>query len=426
MRRCTVPARRIGAILTVAAIAACFLTATSRGQANRHFISTLYGVHVVGYQGWYDCPGDGADLGWGHWFVANGKPTDPNSLAIDEWPDTTDLGSNERCPTNFKLHSGAPAYLFSDQNPKTVARHFEWMRQYNISGAAMQRFTSALSNPTLERHLDTVLASARVGAEAQERGLFVMYDISGMSGSAALQAMKQDWPHLTRDLHLAESPGYIYHRGKPVVGIWGLGFRDRDVTPAQATAMIQYLRTSIVPATVLGGVPAGWRTLSGDASSDRRWRSVYHSLDVISPWAAGRFRDDTGADNYERLRLIPDIAEARRQGIDYMPVVFPGFSWHHGAGRRTNSPLNVFPRRCGEFYRHQIENAVKAGAKMLYTAMFDEVNEGTAIFKLAASPAKLPMGTALIPMDAEGCGNATPDMYLRIAGAATRALGAQH
>ena len=149
---------------------------------------------------------------------------------------------------------------------------------------------------------------------------------------------------------------------------------------------------------------------------------VYRSLDVISPWAAGRFRDDEGADNFWRFRIIPDLAETRRLGIDYMPVVFPGFSWHHGAGRTTNSPLNLIPRRCGDFYLHQINNAIKAGADMLYTAMFDEFDEGTAISKLVVQRSEEPVGTDMFALDTDGCRAATSDLYLRLAGEATRAL----
>lgn len=398
------------------------ITAQSQAAGATRLFNSLHGIHVVGYQGWYDCPADGAGIGWGHWFVAGGNPTDPNSLAIDEWPDTSELGPDERCLTAFKLPTGAPAYLFSNQNPKTVARHFLWMKQYGIDGAAMQRFTSVLSNSAQKRHFDTVLTNARAGAEANGRGFFVMYDISGMNGAAALQAITQDWPHLTGELHLTESPAYIFDRGKPVVGVWGLGFKDRDTTPEQAAAIIRFLKTGSVPATVLGGVPAFWRNLSGDARSEPKWTEVYRSLDVISPWTVGRFRDDKGADNFVRAHLAPDLAETRRLGIVYMPVVFPGFSWSHGAGRATHSSLNLMPRLCGDFYRNQVKSVAKAGADVLYTAMFDEVNEGTAIFKLAVSASQLPVGTALIPMDADGCRTATADMYLRIAGEATAAL----
>ena len=344
----------------------------TRSQALKtgtHIFNSLHGVQVVGYQGWYDCPGDGAGVGWGHWFVAGSNTKDPNSIAFDEWPDTSELGPDERCPTDFKLPSNAPAYLFSNQNPKTVARHFRWMKDNDIDGAAMQQFTVSLNN-AVGRHFDIVLRNARGGAEANGRGFFVMYDISGMNGAAALEAITKDWPHLTGDLRVADSPSYIYHRGKPVVGVWGLGFKDRDVTPDQAAAIIHFLKTASVPATVLGGVPTSWRNLGidsrwPDARPESGWAAVYRSLDVISPWSVGRFRDDEAADNFGRFRVIPDLAETRRLGIDYMPVVFPGFSWHHGAGRATNSPLNAIPRRCGDFYRHQISNIIKAGADML-------------------------------------------------------------
>jgi hypothetical protein len=76
-----------------------------------HFYTTLRGIHVAGYQGWFACPGDGAvGVGWGHWFRGGGNPQDPNSLAIDLWPDTSDLDADERCPTAFHLPSGAPAF----------------------------------------------------------------------------------------------------------------------------------------------------------------------------------------------------------------------------------------------------------------------------------------------------------------------------
>jgi len=393
-----------------------------------HFYTTLRGIHVAGYQGWFACPGDGAKgVGWGHWFRGGSNPKDPNSLAIDLWPDTSELDADARCPTAFHLPSGAPAFLFSDQNAKTVARHFAWMRQYGIDGAAMQRFVTGLARADLKRNFDTVPGNARAGAEANRRGFFVMYDISGMHGEAALQAIEQDWPHLTRDLRLTDSPAYIFDRGKPVVAVWGLGFKDRDITPDQAAAIIRYFRAANVPATVLGGVPASWRNLGSDGQyPDSRpepgWAAVYRSLDAISPWAAGRFKDNNGADFFAQQRLIPDIAETSRLGIEYMPVVFPGFSWRHGAGWASKSPLNQIPRHCGVFYQRQIDNAIKAGAQMLYTAMFDEINEGTAIFKLAVDPSQEPVGTDLFALDADGCRTANSDMYLHLAGQATQGL----
>jgi hypothetical protein len=419
-----------GALLFLAIVAIVAIVPAAQAQTavgTTRYYNSLRGIHVAGYQGWFACPNDGAGIGWRHWRRGGGYTPDPSSLVIDMWPDTSELSPDELCPTGFHLLSGAPAYLFSDQNAKTVARHFSWMKRYGVDGVAMQRFIVDIVKPALRGHFDTVLRNARAGAEANRRGIFVMYDISGMNGAAALREIQRDWPHLTGDLRLTDSPSYIYDRGKPVVAVWGSGFKDRDVSPAQAAAIVRYLKTAPVPATVLGGVPTSWRNLGADgrwpdSRSEPEWAAVYRSFDIISPWAAGRFRDDRGADDFARLRMIPDIAETRRLGIDYMPVVFPGFSWHHGTGRATNSPLNAIPRRCGAFYRHQISNVLKAGANMLYTAMFDEINEGTAIFKLVAHQDQVPVGTPLLALDADGCRSATSDMYLRLAGEATLAL----
>ena len=137
---------------------------------------------------------------------------------------------------------------------------------------------------------------------------------------------------------------------------------------------------------------------------------------MLSPWVVGRFGDDAGADAY-RATLAADLAAATAAGQRYMPVVFPGFSWHNLTGGASNQ----IPRSGGAFYWHQVANAVGSGATMLKTAMFDEVDEGTAMFKLAPTAAQLPTGASLIPIDADG--SALPsDFYLRLGGAATALL----
>jgi hypothetical protein len=104
-----------------------------------------------------------------------------------------------------------------------------------------------------------------------------------------------------------------------------------------------------------------------------------------------------------------------------MPVVFPGFSHFNLTRLKRSDPTNQIPRLCGRFYWHQVTNLLGAGATMLYTAMFDEVNEGTAMFKLAPTKADFPGTVRAVPLDADGC--ALPrDWYLRLAGAATKAL----
>lgn len=58
---------------------------------------------------------------------------------------------------------------------------------------------------------------------------------------------------------------------------------------------------------------------------------------------------------------------------------------------------------------------------MMYAAMFDEVDEGTALFPVETSMDKLPFGANLIFLNQDGC--ALPDdWYLRITGKAAEFL----
>ena len=81
------------------------------------------------------------------------------------------------------------------------------------------------------------------------------------------------------------------------------------------------------------------------------------------------------------------MAWVAKHGLDYLPVIFPGFSWQNlqrTHGRAT--ALNQIPRRKGALLWSQAAALRAAGTSMLYVAMFDEVDEGTAIFKCTNDP----------------------------------------
>jgi hypothetical protein len=68
-----------------------------------------------------------------------------------------------------------------------------------------------------------------------------------------------------------------------------------------------------------------------------------------------------------------------------------------------------------------VERALRAGNRMLYGAMFDEVDEGTAMFKVAASRRDTPVERPILTMDADG--EPLPsDWYLRLARETQRRL----
>ena len=94
--------------------------------------STLTGKIMCGYQGWFNCPTDGADLGWTHWARHNGPEMGPGSATVDLWPDVSQYDADELYSTKFRLANGQPAKVFSSHNRKTVRRHFKWMQESGI------------------------------------------------------------------------------------------------------------------------------------------------------------------------------------------------------------------------------------------------------------------------------------------------------
>jgi hypothetical protein len=313
------------------------------------------------------------------------------------------------------LPDGSPAKVYSAYTPKTVLRHFHWMQENHLDGVFLQRFTSELWHPELFDTRNRVAANVRAGAEKYGRVFAIMYDISGQPTNTLVATLTNDWDYLAHTLKLTESPRYLHHHGKPVVAIWGFGFTDRAGSPEQAREVIRFFKAA--GCTVVGGVPTHWRTLNGDCQTNAAWAQVFRSFDVISPWSVGRYGDDAGADNFTRTVTVPDLAAAKAAGCDYMPVIFPGFSWHNLNG----GAYNQIPRRGGAFYWRQVYDAEQAGCTMLYGAMFDEMDEGTAMFKLAPTPTQLPAQGKFVPLDADGI-KLPSDWYLRLANAAGKML----
>jgi len=372
----------------------------------------------MGYQGWFGCPADMKDGHWLHWYSDNG-------LNVDLLPDMTEYPATGRCDTTMHLANGQAVQFFSSQDLAVVETHFAWMETYGLDGVALQRFAGPLLHPQQVPVIDKVLANVRKSAKDHGRVFYLMYDLSGVPPDELVEVVK-DWHRLEAG-GLTRSAGYLHHRGHPLLGLWGLGFVGRDMTPADALGLIDSLKKASAAyggLTIMGGVPAGWRTGAGDGARNIGWQAVWPKLGVLSPWTVGRYRDDVGVDAYRADDLVPDLAEAARLKVDYMPVVFPGFSWANmktSNHQDASAKRNEIPRRCGRFYWRQVFDASSAGATMLYGAMFDEVDEGTAMFKVVASDARAKEGQWFLTLDADGC-ELPSDWYLRLAGAATDAL----
>jgi hypothetical protein len=113
------------------------------------------------------------------------------------------------------------------------------------------------------------------------------------------------------------------------------------------------------------------------------------SADIIMPWMVQRF---TPLLHQEMARYAAevkaDIDWCTARHLEYAPCVYPGFSWHNLSQIEFGGihPTDQIPRQKGKFYWDQISTAYQAGAKMYYVAMFDEMDEGTAIFKCTSQP----------------------------------------
>jgi hypothetical protein len=343
--------------------------------------TSLIGTVMCGYQGWFAAEGDGSGRGWRHY--ASRRSFQPGSCTIDLWPDLSEFDADEKYATSFRHADGRVAQVFSSTNRKTVLRHFAWMKEYGIDGAFVQRFAVETIDPKNLRQCNTVLAHCREGANLSGRAYAVMYDLSGLR-EGGTQTVIDDWKLLVDRMRIGRDDNdaaYLRHRGKPVVAVWGIGFNDgRKYTLAECERLLDFLKNDAQygGATVMVGVPTGWRTLDADSARDADLHRIIENADVISPWTVGRYASLEEVERHASRRWQPDLDWCRERGKDYLPVVFPGFSWHN---LNPRFPTDQIPRRQGRFLWSQFAAARSAGANMIYVAMFDELDEGTAIFK---------------------------------------------
>src|SRR5690242_16734547 len=82
--------------------------------------TTLHRKVLCGYQGWFQCPGDGGGE-WIHWSRSSSAIA-PNTLSFEMWPDMTEYTNKYPAP-GFTYPDGSQAYLFSSQDQQTVDRH---------------------------------------------------------------------------------------------------------------------------------------------------------------------------------------------------------------------------------------------------------------------------------------------------------------
>ena len=388
----------------------------SLNAAPKHSKNTKYpsykGLVMAGYQGWFHQPRKGVMY------------PDENSVRIDMWPDVSEY--EKTYPTGQKLADGSTARFFCSTDESTVDLHFKWMKEYGLDGVFMQRFFGA-ARPEARRR-STVLKHAMKAASKYGRAIGVMYDLSGLAAKGEDCSMLiDDWKYLVDSLRVTNQTGeqtYVFYNGKPLVTIWGVGFPDRpyDIRNIGLERFIDFLKNDpeYGGCSVMLGVPTFWRDLNADCVHDPYLHELIRQADIVLPWMVQRFTPllHNDMDRYRDV-ILDDIAWCKENNIGYVPCVTPGFSWHNlsrHAFKDDVKPSGSIPRQGGRFYWQQISTAINAGATMLYVAMFDEVNEGTAIFKCTDNP---PVGKEgkFVGMD-----GMPSDHYLWLTGEAAKML----
>ncbi|HVU55312.1 MAG TPA: glycoside hydrolase family 71/99-like protein [Puia sp.] len=392
-------------------------------QGTKHSATTLYptyeGLVMAGYQGWFRAAGDGS-------AAQRYAYGDTSHSGIDLWPDVSEYEKTYQTP--FKTADGKTARFFSSLDQSTTDLHFKWMQQYGVDGVFMQRFFGETRPSTHKKESVTILQHALEAASKYRRAIAVMYDLSGLRGHGEdCSSVIDDWKYLVDSIRVTNQKGektYLHHRGRPVVVIWGVGFPDRpyDIRSIGLTRLIDFLKHDPVygGCAVMLGVPTFWRDLNADCVHDSYLHDLIRQADLIMPWTVQRFSPllHNDMDRYRDV-MLADMQWCERNHVDYVPCVYPGFSWHNLSVHEFPDdvkPVGSIPRQGGRFYWQLLSTAIRSGARMLYVAMFDEVNEGTAIFKASDNP---PVGgnVQFIDMD-----HKPSDTYLWLTGEAARML----
>jgi hypothetical protein len=197
----------------------------------------------------------------------------------------------------------------------------------------------------------------RASAAATGRAYALCYDMTNFPTDRIYDVLVADWKRMVDERKITADERYLRHNGKPVLMVWGFF----------AVRFEQELANRVID----------WRDVR-----DPEWAKVFRRFDVISPWNVGNAVPATGRRQASTAYWKDDLAEAKKARAWYMSVIYPGFGWTNLMGKGAAGP--TIPRLGGEFFWRQFDKGAELGIDMAYVAMFDEVDEGTAILKISS------------------------------------------
>ena len=414
---------KCGKILSTVKVAILVIMSFPAARADSNIVDncTLDGKVMAGYQAWFRCPGDTSNTGWVHWFS---RKCEPATIHPDLWPDMSAYGSIQKYPApGFTDAEGNPSYCYSACDPDVIQLHFEWMRDYDIDGAWVQHFVVSLPGQPNESASPSnmqVIQSVIRATEKTGRVWAISYDLAGAKGTPeeVFEIVKNDWQKMV-DSGMATGPRYLRQNGVPVVGIWNfIHDTKRPIDAKQINRFIDYFHA--------GGKYRAFLVSGGNWSRSKYpadWQECVKRFDAYIPWNIGHTKKNAdGTIAADTAWWAGDKAFFESNGALWIPTVYPGFSWDHMMKITDPEKTSTRPRRGGNFYWEQWAALKKLGVKSVFIAMFDEVDEGTAIYKCANNPPALYDGRPLGIAPFQTYEGLPSDWYLRLTQAGRRML----
>ena len=367
---------------------------------------------VVGYQAWFKTS-ESKTGGWDHWSAGAAPKAGYGNQTFDVYPDVSDFPEEILYPTDYAdLLSGKPALLYDGTSEEAIDTQVRWMQDYGIDGFAVSRFFTGTSEAEIQTR--TKLDYMKEAAERYGRIFYMGYDLSGIGGygEAGIKRLEADFV-LNVEKKYVYSPNYAQAGGKPVVSLWGFQGSQFNRYPntQNALSLIQWFQDRGY--YVIGGCPDNnWATDTSD------YKTVYEAIDMISPWTVGRYNNNNAV-NYLTKKYTQDKAwidafnaQNPARVKSYLPTIHPGFSWANWA---SGSP-NAVPRSAGKYLWDQAKVTAEYGFTSSFIAMFDELDEGTAVVKMAEDSFSIPADQYFVTGAADG-NWVSSDFYLRLTAA---------
>ena len=294
--------------------------------------TTLDGKVLCGYQGWFNTPGDGTNFGFTHWGQGLDRP-DGGRFTVDMWPDVSEYDPR-RPVRGARVEDARRLARPALQRLPQGARSCSTSSGCGSTGStASSSAGSSARRParTRSRHVNRVLASVREGCHREGRVWAMMLDLS-----VGQKRDDRSWSWTTGSSSAtgsrsARTRATCTNRASRSCCYGASASRTAPGRRSRAEELVDFFKNDPKYGGVylIGGIdPVLADAAAATSRTDPAWAKVYRSFDAISPWDAGRYRDDASMDHIRKTRLgsRPRRAESPGQRVhaDRLPRLLVG------------------------------------------------------------------------------------------------------